>query len=518
MNTPSFSLLDERWIAVRMVGGDIRRMGLLELFERCEEIAALADTSPPTLVAQYRILVAILGRALAHVFPKGWTLEDEAQWYREGVPTEVVRRYLEKWRDRFWLFHPQLPFMQAAVLATSEETRDKIKPWTQVSLASASGNIPLVFDHSSDSAPPEVAPDIVLNQMLGYLQFTPGGLVKVFRGSDKAGPLANTAAVIPSGENLAQTLVLCLPPHSERQADDDVPAWERPAPTEAQLCEGPTVAAGPNDRYTRQTRAVLLLREESGGVRWIRFGAGLALEEDYSAPDPMAAFRQGSLGPVRLAFAGGRALWRDLPALLPSPAGKGRPATTLLHALTLHEELAGTVPIYQPVLVAGVTSNQAKLERWRAEWISLPTALISDSDKVQALIQRLERAETHFFDLRSLATSLVTAVLPDPANKETRSRGRAIIDASAFAAVYFSEAEKGMARLLKEVSQARIADADEEWNATLRHASESAWRLVVTSAGKSGKALVAIATFQSRLRGLLNKQLPLPTTSTERPL
>jgi CRISPR system Cascade subunit CasA len=141
-----FNLLDEQWIPVRMVDGQLRDVGLLKLFEQAKEINALAETSPPSIIALYRVLLAITHRALTS--SQGtWRDRDRANWYREGLPQQALLDYLEHWRDRFWLFHPEQPFMQVAALATAEETQDK-KPWTQISLASACGNAPVVFDHS----------------------------------------------------------------------------------------------------------------------------------------------------------------------------------------------------------------------------------------------------------------------------------------------------------------------------------------------------------------------------------
>lgn len=515
MKVPAYNLLDEQWIPVRLASGDTVRLGLQGVFERSREIVALADTSPPTLVAHYRLLVAILNRALLFGRPQGWTIEEAAAWYENGLPLDLVRAYLEYWRERFWLFHAEAPFMQVAALETAEETRDKVKPWTQVSLASASGNTALVFDHSFDDDPPAVSPDVVFNHLLGYLQFTPGGLVKSIRDADRAGPLANTAAVIPLGENLAQTLILCLPPFSVKQAHDDIPAWERTPLSIEDLRRDATVVAGPNDRYTRQTRAVLLLRESGGCVRWIRFAAGVALLEDEHAPDPMAAFRQDSNGLVRLAFSAGKAVWRDLPALLPGPAGRGRAAATLNYALSIHEELKGHVPAYQPVLIGGLTSDQAKLERWRAEQLVLPISVLRDLDKAQALVERIRRAEEFFNDLRGLAVLMLAETLPDPGRKDTRSRARAILDNSPFMATYFSVAEVGMAGLLGNIAEGCIREADEDWHRVLRRAAESAWRLLVDGTGRSGKALLAVASFFPRFNGLMNKQLPISVASTE---
>ena len=315
-----FNLLDEPWLPVRLADGGVRDMGLLDVFTRSGEIVALAETSPPSLVAEYRLLIAITHRALTHGL-KSWKDKDRAGWYRNGLPLNVIRDYLEQWRDRFWLFHPQHPFMQVAALAEAEETRDKRKPWTQISLASASGNTPVVFDHALDDLPSEVSLAEAIGALLGFLQFTPGGLVKTLRDSDEAGALANTAAVIPVGNTLVQTLCLCLHPAPTGHGDDDLPAWEREPLTLVQLKGAPVLATGPNDRYSRQSRSVLLLRGDDGRIRWLRFAAGYALGDDENAPDPMASFRAGKDKLIRMSFTEGRALWRDLPVLTPS--GKG---------------------------------------------------------------------------------------------------------------------------------------------------------------------------------------------------
>ena len=134
----AFCLLDEPWMPVRLADGSVVELGLLEVFERSEEIIALAETAPPSLVAQYRLLLAITHRALTTALGQ-WRDKDRVRWYREGLPLADIRAYLEQWRERFWLFHPEYPFMQVAALASAEETCDKRKPWTQISLASANG-------------------------------------------------------------------------------------------------------------------------------------------------------------------------------------------------------------------------------------------------------------------------------------------------------------------------------------------------------------------------------------------
>jgi CRISPR system Cascade subunit CasA len=244
--------------------------------------------SNPDPIAWYRLLLAVLHRALTtHHGP--WKDADRIRWYREGLPEAPIRAYLEQWRERLWLFHPEYPFMQVAGLADAPETQGKLKPWTRIYLEGASGNAPVMFDHALDDSPSMIPRALACRNLLGALQFTPGGLVKTIRDSDKAGPLANTAAALPTGPTLGRTLLVGLHPPS-RAGLEDLPAWERPPPGIAELRAAPRLASGPNDRYTRQSRAVLLVPEDiDPRIRHIRYAAGLALERMRMPPTPWPA-------------------------------------------------------------------------------------------------------------------------------------------------------------------------------------------------------------------------------------
>lgn len=511
----AYNLLDEPWLPIRLADGQVLRLGLLDTFRRSSEIAALAETAPPSLVAQYRLLLAILHRALSHALPTGWKDQDRAGWYRQGLPVEEVTAYLERWRERFWLFHPEQPFLQVAALAQAEETREKRKPWTQIDLASANGNAPVVFDHAWDASPSAISPVQALTTLLGFLQFTPGGLVKALRDADKAGALVNTAAIVPLGATLAQTLALCLHAAPGRQAQDDLPAWERSPLSVTELRGEPLLATGPNDRYTRQSRAVLLLREADGGIRWLRFAAGQALGEDANAPDPMASFRQGTNGLVRLTFNEGRALWRDLPTLVPTPGGDNRAAAVLEQALALQRCLDPFAQNHQPLLVAGLASDQAKLLRWRAEQLRLPLALLAQPDRAQALGMQVARADDLFKELGRLAVSLLAETLPDSASKDTRSRARSLLDAGPFALTYFAAVERALPLLYEQLGNGLFEDADAAWGQVMRRSAEEAWTLLLKGLGSTPSALRADARFLPRFHGLLNKAVPKIVTPTE---
>ena len=523
MSSPqrSFSLLHEPWIAVRLLDGSVQWWGLLDVFTKSRQVRALAETRPPVLVALYRLLLAITHRALVADVAR-WKDADRVRWFNEGLPADAVGGYLNTWRDRFWLFDAEHPFLQVAALATAPETCEKKKPWTQISLASANGNTPVVFDHALDQAPTAITPAEAVAHLLGFLQFTPGGLVKVLRDADKAGALVNTAAVIPVGEHLTQTLVLAL--HTAplpEQAQHDLPAWERPPLTLAQLKAEPRLATGPNDRYTRQSRAVLLCAEgDSQMVRSVWFAAGEALGEDPQQPDPMACFREGSNGLVRVSFSEGRAVWRDLPALVPAPQGVGKAykaAATIEAAAALNARL-GRRKAHQPLLVAGLASDQAKLLRWRVEQFPLPPALLTDLDRAVALKASLALCEGLFGQVRQLATTLQAALLPDPASKDTRTRARDLVETSPLSTTYFAEAERGLWVLMEGIAQGDADGADQAWQRQLRRATLIAWQRLVDTLGRSADALRAEARCHRRLLYLLREQLPLTAPATPEPV
>ncbi len=516
---PVFNLLDEPWIPVRSVRGDVHEVSLTTVLLHARDYAALAETSPPNLIALYRLLLAVIHRALT-THHSSWRDTDRARWFHQGLPEEPLRAYLTQWRDRFWVFHPQYPFMQIAALAQADETKDKRKPWTQIALESASGNTPVVFDHALDDSPKAIAIAAACRNLLGFLQFTPGGLVKTFRDADKAGPLSNTAAALPIGKSLAQSLVLALHPWDARRPND-LPAWELPAPVIAALRAEPTLATGPNDRYSRRSRAVLFLpAEDAKSIRHIRFAAGLGLEEDPNAHDPMACYRINKDGKsIRISFSESRAIWRELPALVPDVSGKHNvPAAILGWAAILYNAIGQwDAPIQ--ILTAGLASDQAKLLRWRAEQVELPPSFLMDPDAAANLREQLRRVEEVYANVSRIGAALIAATMPDVNHKDTKSRARDILNKGPTAAVFFSSVERQLPQLMQQLAQADVDVAQTEWTRALHASAAQAWQVLCKSLGNSPAVLRALARAQPKISYLLHTLQPpdTPPTSKESP-
>lgn len=509
--TPTFNLQDEPWIPVRTKAGEVMNVSLRDALLKAADYVALAETSPPNLIAMHRVLLAVLHRSLVTQHGK-WNDQDRACWFREGLPQVEIRAYLDKWRERFWLFHPSDPFMQVAALEMAEETREKQKAWPQIELEGACGNTPVVFNHAMDERPAAATFAIALRNMLGFFQFTPGGLVKTVRSSDKAGPLVNTAAVLPIGRSLSETLLLALHPY-ESQSPDDLPSWERPMPTIMTLSADPTLASGPNDRYTRLSRAVLLLKE--GGLptlHWIRFAAGIALEEDPNAPDPMACYRINKDGKaIRVTYREGRAIWRDLPSLIPDPGhATDIPPAVLGWAANLLEAL-GEWDSPVEVITAGIASKEAKLLRWRAERIEMPQAFLRRPDAASFLRMQVRYVEEVHEGLRNVLADMIAQTMPDPKHKDTRTRARDILSNGPASAVYFSAAERALPLLMRQIAKGEIEEADLAWKATLVEAASQAWNATRQSLGDSPAVLRADARVWPRFRVLLKPLMPTVT-------
>jgi CRISPR system Cascade subunit CasA len=508
LDLADFNLLDAEWIPVRCADGSSKRFGLLEVFRQSEHIVAISDHRPTSVVAVYRILLAILHRSLA-VSGTIWTDGDRAQWYRTGLPIAAVETHLEGLRDRFFVFHPECPFMQVAALALFPETAEKFKPWSQISIDSANGNNPVLFDHSVDVVATDRAVREVVLDLLGFLQFTPGGLVKTLRASDKAGPIANTAATLALGDTLQKTLLLNLHPMAAAgSVDEDLPSWERPPPQRASLEAGEKPAVGPNDRYTRISRAVLLRKSSpqyaEPTVRDLRFAVGEALGEDANAPDPMASYRMGSKDLVRITFQEGRSTWRDLGSLLPDPtSGHARPAAVLEWSRNLQDRLDETSNDALPILIAGLCSDQAKLVRWRSESYRIPLGALRSADVAVEIRRQLARCESLHFDLRMAAAQMLAEAMPTPTSRDTAGRARKTLEAGPLTPEFFAVAERSLPALMNAVSSGDLDGAHEQWTRALIQASKAAWGAAEQQLGSSTAAVRARAKTSFRFARLL---------------
>ena len=122
METMEFNLLREPWVRVRTQDGTIRTVSLTDALLHAHAYVDLAGEMPTQDAAMLRLLLAVLHTVFSRVDGNGVPAPFEEPrdalqrwgelWQLGHFPEQPIRDYLDKWQDRFWLFHPERPFWQ----------------------------------------------------------------------------------------------------------------------------------------------------------------------------------------------------------------------------------------------------------------------------------------------------------------------------------------------------------------------------------------------------------------------
>lgn len=124
MKEMEFNLLEEPWVRVLLEDYTVREVSLKDALLNAEQYIDLAGEVPTQDIAVLRLLLAILHTVFSRVDANGndaplETTDDaldrwEELWALQSFPKKPILDYLEKWKERFWLFHPQRHFLAGA--------------------------------------------------------------------------------------------------------------------------------------------------------------------------------------------------------------------------------------------------------------------------------------------------------------------------------------------------------------------------------------------------------------------
>jgi len=402
-----FNLIDEKWIPVRYPDGTRNELGIQDTLLRSSEITAIDDPSPLVVAALHRFLLAVLYRAL-----EGPTDIDQAKAiFRNGLPDEKIRGYLEKWRDRFWLFDEKYPFGQNPNVA-----RDRIEPWTKLAAEYNATSNKVLFDHTDTRNPSARNVNECARWLLATMNFSIAG----GRGYYPS-PSPNAMMCIPLGRTLHETLCYNLVPYPNREVmSEDSALWER-EPKRLPLETAKVMAHGYADLYTWQPRMILLHEVPSGGVALVRFVAGQGFENQSDSSDPMQPYKIDKIhGKLPIQFREDRGTWRDFDSLLPD--GSTLAPITVQNALRLSGNISASLP--ESVLVLGLryTPPNANVDFWRMECFALPGALAGNRfirTEIRQLLTDAEDAQKSLWlACRSFARNLLSRGDRNPAGKD----------------------------------------------------------------------------------------------------
>ena len=267
-----FNLIEEKWIPVRFLDGTRNELGIRDTLLGAREIDTIEDPSPLVVAALHRFLLAVLYGAL-----EGPTdIEQAKKLFKNGLPAEKITVYLDKWRDRFWLFDEKYPFGQVPTFEPK-----KWRAWTTLAVEYNADTAKVLFDHTSEEEPCSISPSAACRWLFATQTFavSTGNSEISYTG---AAPSAGSMMVIPIGLNLQDTLCFCLIPQNRMVMVDDRPLWERdpdsleylktktkvPDKKSGKFKNGAVErgASGIIDLYTWRTRSVLFKETISGFI------------------------------------------------------------------------------------------------------------------------------------------------------------------------------------------------------------------------------------------------------------
>lgn len=351
MQEKEFNLLDEPWIRVVTPSLEQKEVSLTDVLIHAHEYKDLSGEMPTQDAALFRVLLAaaitIFYRYDADGEKKGLLEEDiedeedtddwvdenvvlyrwEKYWRQGRFPEQVVREYLESWRERFWLFHPETPFWQVKELQYG----------TDYGVECLFGNIKesnnAKTKHHFSMTDGEELNRLSYGEAARWLVHLNAYAVNV--KTDKKAPgdglpvgvgrLGQLGFVMVNGDNLFQMLMLnlCALRVDGELWEEAKPVWEQTLRT-GQGCK---ISAFDNlpELYTIQSRRVTLKRDSEGRITGFRAIGGdfCPLEDDYDEPMTIWKWKKGDKKTDSRHFLPRTHnpaihVWREFPALLDS--------------------------------------------------------------------------------------------------------------------------------------------------------------------------------------------------------
>jgi CRISPR system Cascade subunit CasA len=322
---PSFDVATTAWLPVRR-GEAGETVGLRELFRRAHELTDVEAALPPAASGLWRLLTVIAARITgldAQDTGSGpWRTRRERELDRGHFDPAAVDAYFDRYADRFDLFDDVRPWLQDPRLAGECA---KSSGLNKLVLSRPAGNNQVWFDHHHNGRLDPITPAEAIFFLVAQLYYGPSGRCtsRTVRGRSEAnstaGPLRGVVSFHPVGRNVFESLLVGIPFVGRSPGQDQAP-WETDLPDPLGV---PPVPAGVAGVLSGRFRHAILLKPgpDGGNVTdaWITW----AWREPHSpVEDPYLIFQQNKQGELYARGAdSGRALWRDLDALLLKDVG-----------------------------------------------------------------------------------------------------------------------------------------------------------------------------------------------------
>ena len=553
MKPPEYNLLDEPWVPVRLLDGTITEVGLLELLQRSTDIADLACELPTQNIAIQRLVLAVAYRVATPLDAEEWLEQLE-----EGAPIEQMIEYLEKWRERFYLFGGQYPFMQVADLRTPKDTVSGLEK-----LIADVPNGEQFFTTRNGKALERISAAEAARWVVHTQAYDPSGIRSGAVGDREVkggkgypiGPAwcGHLGLVWLKGKNFNETLLLNLVPADAGDlkgvpvtTEWDWCTWEVSTPE--------TSARGNYSRLDpkgtpRDLSIPKLLTWHSRRIKLIGDSSGVTsvvlAQGDKLAPQQMQRYEPQSLWRYSLPqsrnhkqdvympskFKAGRALWRDLPGTLPVcemiKGADKQPKREFLQSavLSFHAELKSSMlaedyPTQMQIQAVGVTygPQEATVDDIYADELTLSVAMMrTEREDLAAEVDRQVRmTEQVAVKVGMLAANLARAAgeSGDGAGDGARDRAKE---------QFFSRIDDPFRAWLAQVDgRLSTREVGQMWASELRRYATELGEQLVASASSSaiigrdtGWGFMNVSIAENFFRSALQKLVPNPDNKQE---
>lgn len=553
MKNPEYSLLDEPWIPVRLLDGTITDVGLLELLRRSTDIADLACELPTQSIAIQRLILAIVYRVA--------TPRDMQDWVRqwdEGAPTEQMIEYLERWRDRFYLFGGRFPFMQVADLRTAKNSVSGLEK-----LIADVPNGEQFFTTRHGQALACISASEAARWLVHAQAYDPSGIRSGAVGDSQVkggkgypiGPAwcGHLGLVWLKGKDLDETLVLNLIPAATAElrgidcsTDWGACSWEDPEPESSVRGDYSLLdpAGTPKELsiprlLTWHSRRIRLVGDSSGVTGVVLAQGDKLAPQEMRLYEPQSLWRYSTPQSKKFKtdvymprkFEAGRALWRNLPGTLPTvatvqgvdkqPKREFLPSATLsFHYQLDNASIQTTYPKVMRIQAVGVTygPQESTFEDIYSDELTLSVAVMRvEREDLSAEIDRQVRlTEEIARHVGNLAANLARAAGEggEGAGEGARDRAKELL---------FSAVDTDFRAWLAQVDGHEGArDVGRRWEHTLRQCAVDIQEELVRGASSSaiigrdtGRGYMNVGIAENYFRARLNELLSVHNTNQE---
>lgn len=249
MKGPSYNLADREWLFVRYTDGQIKQVSLKTALSD----AGIKDLAVPVyhgfacypyLISAYMLLPVIV--MAAYFKPDDFSAGNESyleELERDGIFTDTVKDYIEKYHDHFDLFGEH-PFLQDPELKGSLENQEKYIPKMCYAAPSENGFMTGELNNLAVRNGGNVFKGFRMSMdELAYSLLYTQSIVQCPIAAHYFAPLLKGASifVFPKGKNLQETIRLnCVRLTSSSQPDEDEnpdamfdrPIWEFESPAQ----------------------------------------------------------------------------------------------------------------------------------------------------------------------------------------------------------------------------------------------------------------------------------------------